>query len=126
MDWKDLKTRRVDDKELVIALAQDDENLKVLMVAFQDDEAFKKTKETGELWFYSTSKKKLWKKGEKSGNVMLVQDTRVDCDGDALLYLVEPTGGACHEGYDTCFYRDIKGKVVGEKLFDPDKVYGVF
>ncbi len=123
MDWKDLKKRKIGEKELVIAVAQDYEDLKVAMVAFQDKEAFEKTRETGELWLYSTSKKKLWKKGEKSGNVMIVKETRVDCDGDALLYLVKLTGGACHEGYDTCFYKTLSGKVVGKKLFDPDKVY---
>lgn len=123
MDWKDLKKRKLDGKELVIAVAQDYENQKVLMVAFQDEEAFKKTQETGEMWFYSTSKKKLWKKGEVSGNVMLVKEVRVDCDKDSLLYFVEMTGGACHEGYDTCFHKTLDGKTVGEKIFDPDKVY---
>lgn len=123
MDWDDLKKRKIGEKDLVIAVAQDYDDLKVAMVAFQDKEAFEKTKKTGELWLYSTSKKKLWKKGEVSGNVMLVKEARVDCDGDALLYLVEMTGGACHEGYDTCFFRTIDGKIVGEKLFDPDKVY---
>jgi phosphoribosyl-AMP cyclohydrolase len=123
MNWKDLKKRMIDGNELVIAIAQDYEDKQVAMVAFQDEEAFKKTKSTGELWLYSTSKKKLWKKGEVSGNVMLVKQVLVDCDADALLYLVELTGGACHEGYESCFFRTIEGKVVGKKLFDPDKVY---
>jgi len=123
MDWADLKKRKIGEKELVIAIAQDFEDKSVLMTAFQDKEAFENTRKTGELWFYSTSKKKLWKKGEVSGNVMIVKEIRVDCDKDALLYLVEATGGACHEGYESCFYRRIDGKVVGEKIFDPDKVY---
>ncbi len=123
MDWKDLKKRVIEGKELVIAVAQDYDDKQVGMVAFQDKEAFEATKKTGELHFYSTSKKKLWKKGEVSGNVMLVKETCVDCDGDALLYMVEMTGGACHEGYDTCFHRTLAGKTMGKKLFDPDKVY---
>ena len=123
MDWKDLKKRKLEGKELVIAVAQDFQNNKVAMVAFQDEQAFKKTQETEELWFYSTSRKKLWRKGEVSGNVMLVKDARVDCDKDSLLYMVEMTGGACHEGYDTCFHKTLDGKNIGEKLFDPKKVY---
>lgn len=123
MDWKGLKKRKIEGKELVIAVAQDYEDKDVAMVAFQDKEAFEATKKTGELHFYSTSKKKLWKKGEVSGNVMLVKQVLVDCDADALLYLVELTGGACHEGYESCFFRELGGKVVGRKIFDPDKVY---
>ncbi len=123
MNWKDLKKRKIGGKELVIAIAQDYEDKQVAMVAFQDEEAFNKTKKTGELWLYSTSKKRLWKKGEVSGNVMFIKQALVDCDADAILYLVELTGGACHEGYESCFFRELGGKVVGKKLFDPDKVY---
>jgi phosphoribosyl-AMP cyclohydrolase len=123
MNWKDLKKRNLGGKELVIAVVQDEQDKKVAMTAFQDEEAFKKTRETGEMWFYSTSRDKLWKKGEKSGNVMLVKEVRVDCDADALLYICELTGAACHEGYDSCFYRNLDGKLVGEKLFDPKDVY---
>lgn len=123
MDWDGLKKRKIEGKELVIAVVQDIDNKNVAMVAFQDKEAFEKTKKTGEMHFYSTSKNKLWRKGEKSGNVMLVREARVDCDKDALLYICELTGGACHEGYDTCFHKTLNGKIVGEKLFDPDKVY---
>jgi len=123
MEWKDFKKRKMGKMELVLAIVQDIDNKNVAMVGFQDWQAFKKTIETGEMWFYSTSRKKLWKKGEQSGNIMLVKKVSVDCDKDALLYACELTGGACHEGYDTCFYRDLKGNVVGKKLFDPDKVY---
>lgn len=123
MDWKDLKKRKIEGKELVIAIAQDDDDLKVAMVAFQDEVAFNKSIESKELHFYSTSRDSIWKKGEVSGNVMRIKEVRVDCDSDALLYIVEPAGGACHEGYDTCFYKTLDGVIVGEKLFDPDKVY---
>lgn len=120
--WKGLRKRDVDGKQLVIAIAQDVHG-EVLMTAYQDKEAFKKTLETGEMHYYSTSRKKLWRKGEQSENIQVVKGTRVDCDKDALLYLVEQVGGACHEGYLSCFYRDLNGRVVGEKVFDPDKVY---
>jgi len=123
MNWKDLKKRKLDGLELVIAIAQDSKTKNVAMVAFQNEEAYNKTQETGKLYFYSTSKKKLWKKGEVSGNVMIVKETRIDCDTDSLLYLVDLKGGACHEGYDTCFYKTLNGKIIGKKLFDPEKVY---
>lgn len=123
MEWSDLRKRKLGGRELVIAVVQDARSKKVLMVAFQDERAFKETRKTGELWLYSTSRKKLWKKGEVSGNVMRVRETRADCDLDSLLYLVDPAGAACHEGYDTCFYRDLSGKTVGKKMFDPEEVY---
>ena len=123
MMWNNLKKRTIDGKALVIAIVQDEETQQLAMVAFQDEEAFKKTKETGEMWFYSTSKKRLWKKGEVSKNVMIVRETRVDCDADALLYICELTGGACHEGYDTCFHKNIDGEIVGKKMFEPKGVY---
>jgi phosphoribosyl-AMP cyclohydrolase len=123
MDWKDLKKRKIEGKELVIAVAQDCKSMDVAMVAFQDEEAFDSTRKTGELHLYSLSKNRLWKKGEVSGNVMYVKEVRADCDGDALLYLVELAGCACHKGYKSCFHRDISGKAIAKKLFDPDKVY---
>jgi len=73
--------------------------------------------------FYSTSKKRLWKKGEISGNIMRVREIRVDCDGDALLYLVDCKGGACHEGYRSCFYRTVSGEIIEKKIFDPQDIY---
>ncbi len=123
MDWTDFRKRRLAGRELVVAVVQDAETKQVLMTAFQDEEAFKKTRETGQMHFYSTSKGKLWKKGEVSGNAMKVKEARVDCDADALLYLVDCEGGACHMGYDSCFYREIDGKIVGRKVFDPEEVY---
>ncbi len=122
MNWEEFKKRKIGEKELVIAIAQDVNSKQVLMTAFQDEEAFNKTQETKELYFYSTSKNRLWKKGEQSGNVMSVKQTLIDCDADAILYLVE-CKAACHEGYDTCFFRDLSGKTVGEKRFDPKDVY---
>jgi len=118
-----LRKRKLEGKELIIAIAQDAKTNQVLMVAFQDETAFKRTQQTGQMYLYSTSKRKLWRKGEVSGNVMTVKEIRVDCDGDALLYFVDCKGGACHEGYDSCFYKTLDGKTVGEKLFDPKDVY---
>ena len=77
----------------------------VLMVAFLNQEAIDKTLETGRAHFYSRSRKALWQKGETSGNVLKVNEIRVDCDQDALVMLVEPTGPACHTGERSCFYR---------------------
>ena len=91
-------------------------------------EALEKTTETGYAHYYSTSRKKIWLKGETSGNRQLVKEILVDCDGDALLYMVKQqgTGAACHEGYRSCFYRQLKGcelKVVKQRIFDPKDVY---
>jgi phosphoribosyl-AMP cyclohydrolase len=124
MDWKDLRKRNVDGKGLVLAIAQDSDTMAVLMVAYQNKEAFEKSVDEKQLYLYSTSKNKLWKKGEVSGNTLAVEDVRVDCDGDAIIYLVKPKGGACHEGYDTCFYRKLSGEIVGKKMFDPKEAYG--
>ncbi len=119
MDIKDLKF----DDGLITAIAQDYKTGEVLMVAFMDEEAVRKTIETKRAFYWSRSRRKLWKKGESSGNEQLVRDILIDCDGDAVLLKVEQIGGACHTGYRSCFYRTIDGEVIGEKLFEPDDVY---
>ncbi len=119
MDIKDLKF----ENGLLTAVAQDYRTGEVLMVAFMNEEALRKTMETKRAFYWSRSRRKLWKKGESSGHEQLVHDIMIDCDGDAVLLKVEQTGGACHTGYRSCFYRTIEGKVVGEKLFEPDDVY---
>ncbi len=114
-------------EELAIAIAQEYRTGELLMVAFMNREALKKTIATRRMTYYSTSRKKLWVKGETSGNFQVVKEVRLDCDGDALLFRVEQRGAACHEGYATCFHRvlrDGEWKVVGERMFDPEKVYG--
>ena len=109
---------------LVPAVVQDCKTNKVLMVGFMNEEAYKKTLKTGKATYYSRSRNKLWTKGETSGNFQKVKEILVDCDNDTLLLKVEQKGGAaCHTGYESCFYRDIKGKVIGKKMFDPEKVY---
>ncbi len=109
--------------ELVPAIAQDAKTGEVLMLAYMNQEALDKTVKTGKAHYWSRSRKKLWLKGESSGHVQTVTDIRIDCDEDAILLLVEQTGGACHMGYRSCFYRTLDGKVVGEKVFEPDDVY---
>ncbi len=120
----------VNGEELVIAISQDYETGEVLMVAYMNRNAFKKTIETGKAHYWSTSRNKLWLKGESSGHTQEVQEIRTDCDEDAVLMKVKQNGAACHEGYYSCFFREIldedgfKLKIVAEKVFTPEKVYG--
>ncbi len=118
---------------LVTAVVTDVANGDVLMVAHMNAEALAKTIETGEAWYFSRSRQKLWKKGESSGHGQRVVELRVDCDQDALWLKVEQLGpGACHTGRRSCFYRAVplgqKGAVKlefrdGDKTFDPKAVY---
>ncbi|MDX6485935.1 MAG: phosphoribosyl-AMP cyclohydrolase / phosphoribosyl-ATP pyrophosphohydrolase [Gaiellaceae bacterium] len=89
--------------ELRPAIVQDARDGRVLMLAWMDDEAERLTRETGEAWFWSRSRRRLWRKGETSGNVLAVEELRDDCDGDALLLRVRPAGPACHTGSVSCF-----------------------
>jgi len=112
---------------LVPAIAQDADSGEVLMMAYMNRESFAETLATGRAVYYSRSRKKLWRKGEQSGNVQHVRAVYVDCDRDTILLQVEQVGGAaCHEGYRSCFYRQVTPeglRVVGEQVFDPEKVY---
>ena len=108
---------------LIPAIAQDVKTREVLMLAYMNAEALEKTIETGRAHYWSRSRKKLWLKGESSGHVQMVREIRIDCDQDAVLLLIEQEGGACHTGYRSCFYRNIEGDVVGEKVFEPEDVY---
>ena len=112
------------DKKLIDAIVQDYETGEVLMLAHMDEEALRLSKETGIAHYWSRSRKKLWRKGEISGNEQVIQDIFIDCDEDAVLLKVKQIGGACHMGYRSCFYRRIDGEIVGEKVFEPDEVYG--
>jgi Phosphoribosyl-AMP cyclohydrolase len=89
--------------ELKAAIVQDADSGRVLMLAWMDDEALRRTRETGEAWFWSRSRQELWHKGETSGNTFAVEEIRDDCDGDALLLRVRPAGPACHTGSVSCF-----------------------
>ena len=111
------------ENELLPAIAQDADSGEVLMLAYVTPEAVERTRETGRAHYYSRSRDELWAKGATSGHVQRVAEVRVDCDGDALLYLVAQAGGACHTGYRSCFYRTAEGETVGDRVFDPDEVY---
>ncbi|RXK50431.1 phosphoribosyl-AMP cyclohydrolase [Halorientalis pallida] len=111
------------EQDLLPAVAQDATSGEVLMLAFVTRAAVERTRETGRAHYYSRSRDELWEKGATSGHIQTVEEIRVDCDGDSLLYLVEQEGGACHTGYRSCFYRTIDGEVVGDRVFDPDDVY---
>ena len=101
---------------LVTVVAQDVKTKEVLMVAYTDEAGWLKTLETGLGCYYSTSRKKSWVKGEESGNFQKVVDMLIDCDGDALIYLVEPQGSgvACHTNARSCFYRHVTGKIADD------------
>jgi phosphoribosyl-AMP cyclohydrolase len=126
-------TPKFDADGLITAVATDARSGDVLMVAHMNDEALRQTIASGEAWYYSRSRKALWKKGETSGHVQRVLELRVDCDQDALWLKVEQLGaGACHTGRRSCFYRAVTlGQGSGtalefrdaEKAFDPGKVY---
>ena len=113
---------------LVSAIAQDAATGEVLMIAWMNREAFEETVRTRRAVYFSRSRNKLWRKGEESGNVQEVQSIHIDCDADAVLLKVNQIGGAaCHEGYKSCFFRELSGeelRVVGERVFDPKAVYG--
>ncbi len=112
---------------LLPAIVQDAESGEVLMLAYMNAESYAETLATGRAVYYSRSRKKLWRKGEQSGNVQNVRAVYLDCDRDTILLEVEQLGGAaCHEGYRSCFYRQATPqglKVVGQRLFDPKEVY---
>jgi phosphoribosyl-AMP cyclohydrolase len=113
---------------LIPAIAQDHRSGEVLMLAFMNEEAWRKTLETGIAHYWSRSRGKLWKKGESSGNIQEVKEIRVDCDGDSVLLKVNQLGGAaCHTGYRSCFFNLVRdGATVtdGEIIFNPKDKYG--
>ncbi|MFP5389699.1 MAG: bifunctional phosphoribosyl-AMP cyclohydrolase/phosphoribosyl-ATP diphosphatase HisIE [Thermoleophilia bacterium] len=100
---------KFDERGLVPVVAQDHATGEVLTLAYANEESLRLTVETGELHFYSRSREEIWRKGETSGNVLKLQQLRYDCDGDAIVALVEPTGPACHTGERSCFYRELGG-----------------
>ncbi|MFB6198288.1 MAG: phosphoribosyl-AMP cyclohydrolase, partial [Halobacteriaceae archaeon] len=112
-------------------IAQDVESGDVLMLAYATREALDRSVETGKAHYHSRSRDELWKKGETSGNVQHIEEIRVDCDGDALLYIVSQDGGACHTGFRSCFHRKLSNidandgvtvEISGNQVFDPEDV----
>jgi phosphoribosyl-AMP cyclohydrolase len=113
---------------LVTAVIQDHASGRVLMVGYMNEEAFRRTVESGFATFYSRSRRKLWMKGEGSGHRLAVKEISADCDLDAVLVKVEALGpGVCHEGYESCFFRRLENgawKIGDERAYDPAAVYG--
>ena len=116
---------------LLTCVATDAASGDVLMVAHMNEVALRRTIDTGEAWYFSRSRKQLWRKGETSGHVQRVVEIRTDCDQDAIWIRVEQSGAACHTGRHSCFYRLVKAGendvrlefIAAEKLFDPNAVY---
>jgi phosphoribosyl-AMP cyclohydrolase len=122
----DLDFKKMDG--LITAVIQDNTTSRVLMVGYMNEEAFRKTVETGFATFFSRSRNKLWLKGESSGHRLAVKDIATDCDSDALLVKVDAVGpGVCHNGYQSCFYRSLQNgrwTETEKPTFDPSAVYG--
>lgn len=110
---------RFDERGLIPVVAQDHVSGEVLTLAYANEESLRLTVETGELHFYSRSRGEIWRKGETSGNVLKLRQLRYDCDGDAIVALVEPSGPACHTGQRSCFYREVGGSASTEKDAPP-------
>src|SRR3954471_23492538 len=112
---------------LVAAIAQDADTGQVLMLAWMNREAYEETLRTRRAVYFSRSRNKLWRKGEESGHVQEVRDVLLDCDADTVLLKVHQVGGAaCHEGYASCFFREVTPggvRIIAEKVFDPKTVY---
>jgi phosphoribosyl-AMP cyclohydrolase len=114
---------------LLPAIAQDHVSGKVLMLAYINEASWQKTLETGEAHYWSRTRREIWHKGGTSGHVQKIREIYADCDNDTVLFRVDQIGGAaCHTGHETCFHqrveRDGSVTVVGERIFDPEKVYG--
>ena len=127
-DWLFLEHLRWTPDGLIPAIVQDAESGEVLMLAWMDEPAVKRTLETGETHFYSRSRKASWRKGATSGHVQHVVSIHIDCDADVLLVKALQVGGACHEGYRSCFFRRITAagglEITSRPFFDAQAVYG--
>jgi phosphoribosyl-AMP cyclohydrolase len=112
---------------LIPCIAQQHDSGEVLMMAWMNTEALDETLKENRACYFSRSRQKLWRKGESSGQVQRLKEVRIDCDGDALLLIVDQTGPACHTGRQSCFYHVIKGdkaEIGSAPLIDPDELYG--
>ena len=113
---------------LIPAIAQDHRSGKVLMLAYINRDSWEKSLQTGEVHYWSRSRREIWHKGSTSGHVQQIREIFIDCDNDAVLFRVEQIGGAaCHTGFESCFHKrvdpDENVTIHGEKIFDPEKVY---
>ena len=122
-----LAALKFDDRGLVPAIAQQYDTGAVLMLAWMNREALAETLRTRRVCYWSRSRRRLWRKGESSGQVQLLRELSIDCDGDALLLRVDQTGPACHTGRRSCFYNRVNGdfvEVAEDPMADPDTLYG--
>jgi phosphoribosyl-AMP cyclohydrolase len=123
---------KFDANGLIPAIVQEQKTGRVLMMAWMNRASLQKSLETGKTHFWSRSRQKFWMKGESSGHVQVIKEIAFDCDGDTLLVRVEQTGAACHEGYQSCFFRSVQGQAAGdasfriteERLESPEQIYG--
>ena len=123
-----VETLKYDSNGLIPAIVQDHTDGQVLMVAWMNKASVLDTLKTGKTHFWSRSRQKYWMKGEESGNTQTVKEVSFDCDGDTLLIQVEQNGPACHEGYNSCFYRSVEGKgetfkTTEAQLLKPEQMY---
>ena len=124
-----LEAIRFDAAGLVPAIAQQHDTGEVLMMAWMNADAVRETLLTGRVCYFSRSRDRLWRKGESSGQTQHLKDFRIDCDGDTLLIQVEQIGAACHEGYQSCFFRSVQNggssfKITEPQLVSPKQIYG--
>lgn len=103
---------KYDSNGLIPAIIQDAISGRVLMLGWMNAESLQRTRDTGEVWFWSRSRQELWRKGETSGNVLHVRELRADCDADCVLVRAEPAGPTCHTGRESCFWQDVDGAIV--------------
>lgn len=126
MDFLD--TVKFDANGLVPVIAQDHATGEILMVAYMNRESLRRTVEEKQACYWSRSRQEFWVKGATSGHTQEVKDILLDCDGDALVLKIEQKGGACHEGYRSCFFRNLNDQmdwnVFQQRMFDEKKVYG--
>ncbi|MDO5851955.1 MAG: phosphoribosyl-AMP cyclohydrolase [Methanobacteriaceae archaeon] len=117
----------INGEKLIMAIAQDYKTNKILMAAYMNEEAYEKSIKTKKAHYYSTSRKQLWLKGETSGHIQKIKEILVDCDMDAIILKIDQKVGACHTGYETCFYRRITNEneleIIEEKVYEPKDVY---
>jgi phosphoribosyl-AMP cyclohydrolase len=118
---------KFDKDGLVPAIAQDAETGKVLMLAYMNRESLEITLKERKMCYWSRSRKELWRKGATSGNTQDVKEILIDCDGDALVFKITQTGGACHTGYESCFFRKVEDdgsfEIVDKLMFDAEEAY---
>lgn len=125
--WEEvLKAVKFDADGLIPAIAQQHDSKDVLMMAWMNEKSLRETLETGRVCYWSRSRQNYWRKGEESGQIQVLKELRFDCDGDAILLLVDQTGPACHTGRRSCFYTlvaDGKAKITSAPLIDPADLY---